>query len=446
MFRGSRQRSTSPAFGLRGSIRFDKESTDVAAADTQVLEQFADDLITAAHRALRDGRPFPQTDVVGYGNKRSLLTRQPDTKAARQRAEAVAKVINDRLWARAEDMTGFVAPDLEPRGVHGSGERHGADKADQRAAEFTATPMEATTVMGSPQPDPQPVPRALHTVWLNAPIREASQANIRNWVERAGRAGWTMTVWTDDAGWNNNRAFFERLQRASGVIRNVNAALPDREGPTSRQLLAFFNGQQVWTAASDIIRYHVLLGQGGFYVDSDVGPGTVDLRPTLPPMSRRTLPLLGPDLRDHTALDRTNLTIRQLGSRVPADREPLPTPPEYQWRQGRFNQQFAGGPPGMDFWQQVIDALPSVEDVRSRLEGVDRTRVLGAAAQLTGPTFLRKYILEFLGNPREALGGFRIGLFRTDDVAVRYWRGVEWVTADSDVHHKVSPGPGLLEP
>ncbi len=83
------------------------------------------------------------------------------------------------------------------------------------------------------------VPRVLHQIWIGSPPPETTEA----WRDHAGRHGWEYRLWDEDA--------------LAGTGAEVD--------PIFRRML----DKGDYPGAVDVARYHVLLREGGVYLDCD---------------------------------------------------------------------------------------------------------------------------------------------------------------------------------
>ncbi|MBI2811178.1 MAG: hypothetical protein HYX67_10165 [Candidatus Melainabacteria bacterium] len=97
------------------------------------------------------------------------------------------------------------------------------------------------------------IPKTLHFIWLGtSPFPEASVKNLRGWIDR--HPGWKVKFWTDVG----QSAPDDRME-----VRTLDAF------PLQELKECYFHSDN-FGERSEILRYTVLLSEGGVYVDHDV--------------------------------------------------------------------------------------------------------------------------------------------------------------------------------
>ena len=98
------------------------------------------------------------------------------------------------------------------------------------------------------------IPQVIHLIWGGAPFPESSIANLASWMRH--HPDWTFMFWTDDP---------ERPIPLPGVKKRL-----FEEILSQSQIRPYFEQSQNWGEKSDLLRYEILLQEGGLYIDHDV--------------------------------------------------------------------------------------------------------------------------------------------------------------------------------
>ncbi|MDQ0984517.1 glycosyltransferase [Streptomyces sp. V2I9] len=239
------------------------------------------------------------------------------------------------------------------------------------------------------------VPRQLNFVWLGGKLSQDARTNIREWATRATAAGWTLTIWTDAAGARKNAEFLQRSAETGAAQHGKVKHLFAKEGPVwqknplskAQTLYEAALDLKSYAMASDVARYALLHKHGGVYLDVDLGPGAVNLRPegVMMPLGDDTLPMFGPLLQDLGSVR------RKLGL---AD-DVLPTGQQIQqaaalaYENGEFGNHFIIAHPESPFMKQVLENLPDYTTKNKLDKGylVEAMKSKNVASK-TGPGFL----------------------------------------------------------
>lgn len=204
--------------------------------------------------------------------KARLVARLDEALAlARAGQGAEARALLDRVAADPE-VAALGAPTALglPRKLHSARVRVakiGGDAAEIAGLRATAVPpaaaladlfrADAATRAAHVAASGQPVPHCLHQIWVGGPPPAACAV----WADYARRHGWTYRLWDAAA------------LAAAGVTAD----------PLWQAMIAAGD----LPGAVDVARYHILLAEGGLYLDCDWYPA----RPDLPPGA--VLPLHG---------------------------------------------------------------------------------------------------------------------------------------------------------
>ena len=426
------------------TVPFARSKAALSEAGRSEIKDFAHRRVNEAYWALLHNRQLPATEVRGHGSRAGA------SDTAGTRGEQVSSAYKEFVQKRDVHKIGIIADDLVPT-VLAPSRGQGGKETDRSAELRTVAPPAPRIVVGAPGDSGRQVPRILHMNWFHGKIPEASAQNMRDWVARAAEAGWTVRLWTDDSAGRRNRALFSDLAGTIGddglPVVEVSTSPADALGIKggARELHDFATEREVWPMQSDIVRYHALVTHGGMHVDSDIGPGTIDLGRSLPSMGTDSVPMLAPLLRDQEQENQVQRKVRELGLLTGAGEAGLPTPARYQWRLGDFNNNLIVAPPGSRFLNEMISGLALTDEIRNavprplpQLEGTQAEQARGVAAQFTGPGKMRSRLASHIAaqDPRQVddrrrFGEFRKGNWKVDPRYTDYLSGVEWVTADS---------------
>ncbi|MFJ8850961.1 glycosyltransferase [Streptomyces sp. NPDC102437] len=287
------------------------------------------------------------------------------------------------------------------------------------------------------------VPKELNFVWLGGELTDGARANLRTWAAKAEEAQWKLTIWTDEGGRRNNKEFLTGLADSGTVHQGRVEDLFKKDKTTGAEklpskvskLYEAARKQNSFAMASDIARYALLHKHGGVYLDVDLGPGEVVLRPEGVTMPRGddTLPMFGPMLRDPNSVRK----LLRLEENAPVTADHIHQAAEVAYQEGRFGNQFIVTHPRSRFMKQVLDNLPDINNkdayARGVLELAMKSKNVGAS---TGPIFLLRQFNEHIksldtthtpnlrfGPPPE----FRV---RTDQWTD--WTRLDWLTEESE--------------
>ncbi|MGW4251918.1 glycosyltransferase [Streptomyces californicus] len=306
------------------------------------------------------------------------------------------------------------------------------------------------------------VPRELNFIWLGGELTTAARGNIQAWAARAKAAGWTVTLWTDSAAGRKNEGFLQSSAEAGdtrhGKVKNLFAkdpALILQKNPLSKAQTLYKEalGLESYAMASDIARYALLHKHGGVYLDVDLGPGAVNLRPegVLMPKGPDTLPMFGPLLQDMKSVR------RKLG--LPDDADPteeqIQQAADMAFAAGDFGNHFIVAHPGSPFMRQVLRNLPDFHVKEAYAKGLLVADMKSKnVASRTGPHYLVRQFMEHAATfPSEAASTSQANApaaesgtavakrrfapapsnqyrVRTEDWAD--WTRLEWLTTESE--------------
>ncbi|MFJ6490499.1 glycosyltransferase [Streptomyces californicus] len=255
------------------------------------------------------------------------------------------------------------------------------------------------------------VPRELNFIWLGGELTTAARDNIQAWAARAKAAGWTVTLWTDSAAGQKNERFLQSSAEAGdtrhGKVKNLFAkdpALILQKNPLSKAQTLYKEalGLESYAMASDIARYALLHKHGGVYLDVDLGPGAVNLRPegVLMPKGPDTLPMFGPLLQDMKSVRRR----LDLPDDADPTEEQIQQAAQMAFAAGDFGNHFIVAHPGSPFMKQVLRNLPDfqVKDPYTKGLLVADMKSKNVASR-TGPHYLVRQFMEHAATfPSEA--------------------------------------------
>jgi mannosyltransferase OCH1-like enzyme len=101
--------------------------------------------------------------------------------------------------------------------------------------------------------EPQ-IPRVIHFIWGgDQPFPSTSVQNVLSWIEH--HPGWTIKFWTDSASRPPPVASMEKHLITELDFSNIEP---------------YFSMAGNWGEKSDLLRYQILLNEGGVYVDHDI--------------------------------------------------------------------------------------------------------------------------------------------------------------------------------
>ncbi|GAA0909051.1 hypothetical protein GCM10009559_78700 [Pseudonocardia zijingensis] len=486
-------------------VDFPKGSNTLTPAARADIDRFADQKKVEIARALLTGKQLPRFEVEGRGRN------NPGARGSRasQRGSEARQAFEDRLRDG-----GTVAPVVSDvlGGVQTGGGRLGFSSNRTASINETAPPP-PREVVGAAGPGAHPVPKKLHFAWFGGKMPPDGAKNLADWVQRAKEAGWEVNIYTDPSAMAANRHLFDSFGKETGpdgkpVVNTSSDPASDLgidRGSGAGQLLSLAEDRGIFTMKSDIVRYQALHEQGGVYIDTDIGPGGIDLTREPPAMDQNTVPLLGPGFRDQKSLDSTNAQLAELQGLAGVPDSEMPTPAEFRWRMGSFNNNMIAAPPGSGFIGNALNNMsispgladqinisdrdnppPAVlkaaedrarkdlglgdtpaadlsQDQRGRLdtarqEHLDRIQssaadnVKKSAAQVTGPLYLDRLIGEHVSGPpgsnpaMRGMGGFRTGDLQVAPGAAGYFGELDFVTDSSDIKFDDSVPEGEAGP
>lgn len=294
------------------------------------------------------------------------------------------------------------------------------------------------------------VPRQLHFVWFGPEIPEFAVKNLQAWQSNAEGTGWTLHIWTDAnaSGWQQNLGpvFGDQL-----TIHTVDAAFV-RENAGAEVMNLYLQAKEggAFNMMSDILRYVVLLQEGGVYMDVDIAEGGVRLR-DVPEvrMHLESLPLLAPLLRDQKSV---NEALGRKGKEPEGSAQgdqDLAAAATARYASGKFNNNMIAAPPGAAFIRELLDNLPAnFKDLASKYtEEVLVEQLKGVAPDISGPNFvektLRAYTQEHMNLGTTPLGvalAPREYQHLLEPTALEFWKALEWVTSMSEDQLDREPG------
>ncbi|MFH8686614.1 glycosyltransferase [Streptomyces anulatus] len=266
-------------------------------------------------------------------------------------------------------------------------------------------PEGPTYYMGGGSGELAPVPRQINFIWLGGTLSPAARANIENWAARAQAAGWTLTIWTDAAGARSNEGFLQSTTGTGAAQHGkVKHLFAKDKGPIwqknplskAQTLYEAALGLESFAMASDVARYALLHKHGGVYLDVDLGPGAVTLRPggVMMPLGDDTLPMFGPLLQD---LGSVRKKLRLPDGSVPTE-EQIQQAAAMAYEDGDFGNHFIVAHPGSAFMKQVLDNLPDYNTKDPLTKGylVADMKSKNVAGK-TGPLFLVRQFIKHAG-------------------------------------------------
>ncbi|MFH8885323.1 glycosyltransferase [Streptomyces californicus] len=306
------------------------------------------------------------------------------------------------------------------------------------------------------------VPKELNFVWLGGELTTAARDNIQEWAARAKDAGWTVTIWTDSAAGQKNEGFLQssaeagdaRHRKVKDLFAKDSGLFPQKNPLSKPQTLykAALDFKS-YAMASDIARYALLHKHGGVYLDVDLGPGAVNLRPegVMMPKGPDTLPMFGPLLQDMKSVR------RRLGlpDDVVPSQEQIQQAAEMAFAGGEFGNHFIVAHPGSPFMRQVLGNLPDfqVKDKLSKGLLVADMKSKNVASR-TGPLFLVRQFTEHakaFPHPEASAGAVEAPATESDKAVGKRkfttaphnqyrvrtedwtdWTRLEWLTTESE--------------
>ncbi|MFH9611274.1 glycosyltransferase [Streptomyces sp. NPDC017448] len=315
----------------------------------------------------------------------------------------------------------------------------------------------ATYYIGTGTGPATAVPKSLNFIWLGGELTQAARANISEWADKARGPQWKLKVWTDDDGLRNNEAFLREMETAgalehghvgslfpgdkgSGLFKRKKATDGELFPPKVKKLFDTALEESSYAMASDVARYALLYQHGGVYLDVDLSPGEVVLRPegVRMPQGEDTLPMFGPLLQNMGSVRRT-LNLPE-GAPAPS-REQVHQAAETAYAQGEFGNHFIVAHPRSRFMKQVLDNLPDVNHSDKATRGYLLAAMRSKdAASRTGPAYLERQFEEHAKNFPPAIPGttaeralvrprnnYRVQLADWAD-----WTRLDWVTPESE--------------
>ncbi|MCX5345592.1 glycosyltransferase [Streptomyces atratus] len=287
------------------------------------------------------------------------------------------------------------------------------------------------------------VPKELNFVWLGGELTDGARANLRTWAAKAEEAQWKLTIWTDEGGQRNNKEFLKHLVdsgtvhqgRVEDLFKKDKISGGEKLPSKVSKLYQAARKENSFAMASDIARYALLHKHGGVYLDVDLGPGEVVLRPegVTMPKGDDTLPMFGPMLRDPMSVRR----LLGLEENAPVTADHIRQAAEVAYREGRFGNQFIVTHPRSRFMKQVLDNLPDINNkdayARGVLELAIKSKNVGAS---TGPIFLLRQFNEHIKSlDTTQAPNIRFGPpaeFRVRAAEWADWTRLDWLTDESE--------------
>ncbi|MGP3925585.1 glycosyltransferase [Streptomyces sp. 8N616] len=374
--------------------------------------------------------------------------------------ESVKSGLVDFLNAGQRSAAGILVKMLQDRAEHLQGTDHHAeavglhDWANRQVETFVEGGL-----LGGRQ---KSVPKTVHFVWLGKPLADAALANLGAWAGRAKAAGWDVQMWTDTtrppgqgpvSTWKPEVK--KALEEAGVTFKEVTTLLPPKHpGPSSSIVGQLFGGgrdkapqtalndpalaklrdiyekartnPEAFPMASDVIRYGILKEHGGVYADLDIGPGNVDLPWTASKMGHEDVSILGPMIRDNSALSKDKQELAGILGK-PADQVTLEDVARHHLEKASYGNHFFAAPPGSTFIDHLIDAIPSAATEMAADE------MGGTGAALTGPSgALAKALARHIGEFGLGETTAREEAAALDPKGVSQWAPLEWITHESD--------------
>ena len=134
-----------------------------------------------------------------------------------------------------------------------------------------------------------PIPKKIHYIWVGGPIPKEYLINMILAAKVAQDSGIELNVWVDDEKniyktlqkINSGTLEIPQSNKIAGIqIRNINELLPRmkedaflKEGDRYKQIQNYIRREMIGfknlAAASDLLRYVILLLEGGCYLDTD---------------------------------------------------------------------------------------------------------------------------------------------------------------------------------
>ncbi|MFC9620580.1 glycosyltransferase [Streptomyces sp. NPDC056930] len=287
------------------------------------------------------------------------------------------------------------------------------------------------------------VPKELNFIWLGGELTDGARANLRTWAAKAEEAQWKLTIWTDEGGRRNNKEFLKGLVdsgtvhqgRVEDLFKKDKSSGGEKLPSKVSKLYEAARKENSFAMASDIARYALLHKHGGVYLDVDLGPGEVVLRPEGVTMSKSddTLPMFGPMLRDPNSVRR----LLGLEENAPVTADRIHQAAEVAYQEGRFGNQFIVTHPRSRFMKQVLDNLPDINNKDAYAKGVlelaIKSKNVGAS---TGPIFLLRQFNEHIKSlDTTQTPNIRFGPpaeFRVRAAEWADWTRLDWLTDESE--------------
>ncbi|MFI0227182.1 scabin-related ADP-ribosyltransferase [Streptomyces lydicus] len=450
-------------------VPFAEGSKTVEGAGKQAIDRLAPVLAEQGLERWRGGHALPEVDVVGYGNGRRRGGPEGESQAlatGAQRAQAAAEALREALAERLVAMPLEDGPQLLARHFmmversagsrlaqgDGAGRSEGPARTLRRRAVVSVDYDPGQVVLAGPGERPEPVPRALHLVWLGGELSPGARANVEEWIGRTRDAGWQLNMWADSGSRDANREFFRGIQLGGARIRDVDEGLftaadghsGDRSIPGGDNALALFElaGERgAHAMASDIARYALLYREGGVYLDVDLAPGEVQLPTEGLAMSSDSVPFFPPAIRDQEHFD---WILRQVDRERQQEGFPvvqriggegLREVIEKQYSSGELGNNLIVAHPASSFLRRVLTNLPN-----GREPGPDLLlkNLKHEAASVTGPWLIKRQIESVLREtgqwPGNARWGevFDSGRLRFDQDQRALWDRLGWLTEESE--------------
>lgn len=165
------------------------------------------------------------------------------------------------------------------------------------ASEHQSLSSEAASLTWEREAEAYRVPSILHFYWAGRKIPPGKLDILDQWASRASNSDWKIWVWHDGAV--SEARDSGQLSNKITVMKITSAAIDPRLRAQYESLIKPPN--PVYPAASDLVRYSILLRYGGVYADVDTGPGDMDF--SKPLVINSSLPIqFAPGLRDAEAV------------------------------------------------------------------------------------------------------------------------------------------------
>lgn len=403
---------------LSWRIPFAKRSKGISETAMQEVDKAVAVAVREGLKAVEEGLPLPEVDVVGTGNGTWLPGRGGQAQETGQvRADAVATAFRDSVSAQTDSLAPDVAQNVAANRFTITRQSAGRDpraatKDDRRVAELSLRDP-GQSVLGNEGADA--VARFIHAIWLgpdrdtyakskasgNSDGRLSSTAcdNLDAWQGKAAAGGWRLKVWSNESADDANREFYEHLRGKGSVDINTvdDQVFPDDVRSRAWSLMNESIAEKGFALASDVARYGILHRDGGVYVDVDIHPADVELPSEGLTGDKEGFPFLAPRLRDSDdykgVLGKVNENRRtgNLDPLDPDDKGALQSAVDFQYAAGEFNNNFIVTPADSTFLRRLLENLPDLSN-----ESMAQRNVMTDAASMTGPLYIQDQIEKHL--------------------------------------------------